>query len=165
MSSYSIVINNYNYDQYIEEALESCLAQDRSLLREVWVVDDGSTDGSRAVIEEYADRHEGLVKAIFKENGGQLSAIKAGVLASSSDILCFLDSDDFFSRSDYLNILDAVYSRGKADCGPSGRDGRRLENQGRRCLRIRILDSRREEAVRSDARRFLPDARKQRVSG
>lgn len=85
----SIVIDNYNYGRYVGEAIQSALDQDYPNT-EIIVVDDGSTDGSRAVIEEFGER----IVAIFKENGGQASAVNAGVAASSGDILIVLDADD-----------------------------------------------------------------------
>jgi hypothetical protein len=57
---------------------------------EVIVVDDGSTDCSRDVIERYRDR----VDTVFKNNGGQASAINAGFARSHGDVIMFLDSDD-----------------------------------------------------------------------
>lgn len=87
--TFSVVIPNYNYDRFLPAAIESALAIDWPEV-EVIVVDDGSTDGSRAVIESYGDR----VHAIFQENGGQYSACNAGFAASRGDIIIFLDSDD-----------------------------------------------------------------------
>ncbi len=59
---------------------------------EIIVVDDGSTDESREVLKKY----EGRIKIILKENGGQASAFNVGFAAASGEIICFLDSDDFW---------------------------------------------------------------------
>jgi len=88
----SIVIDNYNYGQYMAQAIESALAQDYEKL-EVVVVDDGSNDSSREVIASYGER----VVAVFKHNGGQASALNAGFAASRGDVLLFLDSDDYLA--------------------------------------------------------------------
>ena len=85
----SIVVTSYNYGRYIRQAIDSALAQTYPRT-EVIVVDDGSTDDSRAVIATYGDR----VKAILKENGGQASAFNAGLAACRGEIVVFLDSDD-----------------------------------------------------------------------
>ena len=69
----SIVINNYNYGRFLAAAIESALAQTYPGTETI-VVDDGSTDESRAVV----DRFEGRVRALLKSNGGQASAINAG---------------------------------------------------------------------------------------
>ncbi|HVW73345.1 MAG TPA: glycosyltransferase [Rhizomicrobium sp.] len=86
---FSIVINNYNYACYVREAIESALAQDYPDV-EVIVVDDGSTDNSRDVISGFG----GKITALFKENGGQGSALNAGFTAARGDIIIFLDADD-----------------------------------------------------------------------
>lgn len=86
----SIVIPNHNYERFIAAAIESALAQDHPRC-EVIVVDDASTDGSRAVIERYADR----VRTVFlPRNGGQVAALNAGWPLARHEILIFLDSDD-----------------------------------------------------------------------
>ncbi len=85
----SILINNYNYGRFIAEAIESALAQPFART-EVVVVDDGSTDNSREIIEGFGER---IVK-VFKANGGQASAFNAGFAASSGEFIFFLDADD-----------------------------------------------------------------------
>jgi glycosyltransferase involved in cell wall biosynthesis len=85
----SIVIPNYNYGRFLGEAIDSALAQTHAPV-EVIVVDDGSTDNSRAVIERYGDR----VTAIFQANAGQTKACEAGFRRSRHPIVMFLDSDD-----------------------------------------------------------------------
>ncbi|MBW4693750.1 MAG: glycosyltransferase [Lyngbya sp. HA4199-MV5] len=87
----SILINNYNYARYVGDAIDSALGQTYPNI-EVIVVDDGSTDQSREVIEGYGDR----IIPIFKPNGGQASAMNAGFAASHGDIICLLDADDLF---------------------------------------------------------------------
>ena len=89
MTMVSFVVANYNYAQYLPACLDSALAQDWPEI-EVIVVDDGSRDDSRAVIEGYGDR----ITAIFQENGGQRVANNTGFAASKGDIIVFLDADD-----------------------------------------------------------------------
>lgn len=85
----SIIIPNYNYGGYLRLAIDSALAQTHSAV-EVIVVDDGSTDNSRAVIESYGER----ITPIFKRNGGHGSALNAGYATSHGEIVIFLDADD-----------------------------------------------------------------------
>ncbi len=87
----SIIINNYNYAAYLEEALASALNQTYSP-HEVIVVDDGSSDGSREVVERYQND----VHAVLKDNGGQASAFNTGFEVSRGEIVFFLDADDAF---------------------------------------------------------------------
>ena len=85
----SVVITCFNYERWVGEAIDSALAQTHRPL-EVIVVDDGSTDGSRGVIESYGD----AVNPIFKANGGQTSSTNAGWAAARGDVVVFLDADD-----------------------------------------------------------------------
>lgn len=85
----SIIVNNYNYDRFLTDAIESALKQTYRNT-EVIVVDDGSTDNSGQIIASYGER----IIPVLKANGGQGSAFNAGFEASSGDIICFLDADD-----------------------------------------------------------------------
>ncbi len=87
----SIIINNYNYGRFLAEAISSSL--DQTYLKiEVIVVDDGSTDNSCDVISAYGTR----IIPVLKQNGGQSSALNAGVDVSRGEVIFFLDSDDIF---------------------------------------------------------------------
>jgi glycosyltransferase involved in cell wall biosynthesis len=85
----SIVINNYNYGHFLGEAIDSALCQTYPNT-EIIVVDDGSTDNSRDIIAEYAQR----LKPVFKHNEGQASAFNTGFSNSLGEIVIFLDADD-----------------------------------------------------------------------
>jgi glycosyltransferase involved in cell wall biosynthesis len=103
----SIIINNYNYAAFLTEAIDSALNQTYPQI-EVVVVDDGSSDGSRGVIATYGDR---IISAL-KDNGGQASALNAGVSACRGDILCFLDSDDYFYPDKVTQVVDFFCTHG-----------------------------------------------------
>ncbi|HKP57076.1 MAG TPA: glycosyltransferase [Polyangiales bacterium] len=85
----SIVVDTYNYARYLPYSIDAALAV-RWPDKEVLVVDDGSTDGSRSVIESYGDS----VKALFKENGGLNSAANLAFEHASGDVVMFCDADD-----------------------------------------------------------------------
>jgi glycosyltransferase involved in cell wall biosynthesis len=85
----SIVIDNYNYGRFIGAAIRSALAQTYHPV-EVVVVDDGSTDDSRARIERFGAR----VRSVYQENRGQSAAFNTGFAAARGAIVIFLDSDD-----------------------------------------------------------------------
>lgn len=86
----SVIILNYNYSRYLRQCIESVLAQDYPAV-ELIVVDDGSTDDSRAVIESYGERLVGS----FKANGGMVSAMNHGFGLAHGAIIMFVDSDDY----------------------------------------------------------------------
>lgn len=91
--TFSIVIANWNYAHLVGDAIESALHQDYPAgLFDVIVVDDGSTDDSRPIIETYLGRPG--FRAVFQDNRGHAAALEAGVKASRSQFVCFLDSDD-----------------------------------------------------------------------
>jgi Glycosyl transferase family 2 len=86
----SIIINNYNYERFLAEAIDSALNQVYPHI-EVIMVDDGSTDRSREIIAKYGDR----ITAILQANGKQGAALNSGFAASVGEIVLFLDSDDY----------------------------------------------------------------------
>jgi glycosyltransferase involved in cell wall biosynthesis len=86
----SIVVSNFNYERFVDQAISSALLQTYPCV-EVIVVDDGSTDSSRAVIDRYRQR----CKVILKANGGQASALNEGLRHARGAYVLLLDSDDF----------------------------------------------------------------------
>ena len=90
----SVIIPNYNYGHFVGQAIESALAVEWPDL-EVIVVDDGSTDNSRDVIESFGDK----IIAIFQPNSTQRVACNAGFARSTGDAVIFLDSDDLLMPS------------------------------------------------------------------
>lgn len=97
----SVLINNYNYDRFLSQAIDSALAQTYPHI-EVIVVDDGSTDTSQEIIRSYGDR----IIPVLKENGGQSSALNAGFEHSKGELLFFLDADDIFLPDKVEKFVD-----------------------------------------------------------
>ncbi|WP_156522107.1 glycosyltransferase family 2 protein [Croceicoccus mobilis] len=87
-AEFTTVINNYNYADYLRDAIESVLAQTEPV--RLIVVDDGSTDHSREIIASYGDR----LTPVLRENGGQVSACLAGLERVDTPYVHFLDADD-----------------------------------------------------------------------
>lgn len=96
----SIIINNYNYDRFLPQAIASALDQTYPNV-EVIVVDDCSTDNSRQIIAEYGDR---IISVLHQQNGKQGAAFNSGFARSSGDIILFLDADDYL----YPQAVDAI---------------------------------------------------------
>jgi hypothetical protein len=99
----SIIINNYNYEHLVGQAIDSALAQSFPE-KEIIVVDDGSIDGSREVLQRYLGKD---VRVVLQENRGQAGAINAGVAASTGEIICFLDSDDWWAPDKVSRVVEA----------------------------------------------------------
>jgi len=100
----SVIIPNYNYEAYVAHAIESALNLDWPEV-EIIVIDDGSTDGSRAIIASYGSR----ITSILQHNSGQLVACNKGFAMSRGDIVIFLDSDDVLMPS-LARELAAVFT-------------------------------------------------------
>jgi hypothetical protein len=89
----SVVIATYNHEAFIGPCLDSVLAQEPCGGEvEVIVVDDGSTDGTGAVLERYAREHG--VRVIARENGGNIAAYNSGIAAAQGKYMALLDGDD-----------------------------------------------------------------------
>ena len=96
MPMLSIVIPVYQVRTYLKRCLESVLSQTFKNY-EVILVDDGSTDGSADLCDEYAQKYP-VMKVIHKENGGLSSARNVGIDAASGEYIMFVDSDDVIHR-------------------------------------------------------------------
>jgi glycosyltransferase involved in cell wall biosynthesis len=104
--TFSVVVTNYNYREFVAEAVDGALAQTRAPL-EVVVVDDGSTDGSPDYLRERYGA-DPRVKLLCGENGGQLAAFQRGLAAAGGDVVCFLDADDRWGP-DYLRQIGELF--------------------------------------------------------
>lgn len=97
----SVVIDTYNYDQFIEEAINSVVAQELPPGQiEILVVDDGSTDDTAERLAKYAPR----VQYLRKANGGQASAFNFGLAHARGEIVAFLDADDYWLQGKLRRI-------------------------------------------------------------
>lgn len=97
-----IIIRNHNYSAFLQDAIDSALYQSYPRVR-VIVVDDGSTDGSRTLIESYGER----IVAVFQENGGEGAAINGGWARSSGEVVIYLDADDVLAPTAVQHIAAA----------------------------------------------------------
>lgn len=111
----SIVVPVYNAQDFLPRCLATIDNQHYRPL-EVVLVDDGSTDGSLAICEEYERNHaEGIaVKVLTQANSGASIARKHGVEATTGKFLAFIDSDDFVAPT-YISSLHTALTRTKSD--------------------------------------------------
>lgn len=107
-SHVTFVITNYNYSQYVVEAIHS--VEEQTLNCEIVVVDDGSTDNSRRIIEQITAENPDYVHPIYQENRGVAAARNAGIVAAHGEYIVCLDADDTVD-SNYAQVLrDALES-------------------------------------------------------
>ena len=95
----SIITPVYNVEAYLDRCVQSVLSQSYRNI-EMVLIDDGSTDGSGALCDKWA-QEDSRVVVIHKENGGVSSARNAGLVRSKGDFLTFVDPDDFISPETY----------------------------------------------------------------
>lgn len=102
----SIIVPVYNVEKYLAVCVDSILAQDTATPYEILLVDDGSTDRSGAICDEYAAAHA-QVRVFHKPNGGVSSARNVGIDAAQGTYIFFVDSDDLI-RPQFLSTFDAL---------------------------------------------------------
>ncbi len=104
----SIVVPVYNVEQYIDRCIQSIVNQTKSDI-EIILVDDGSTDNSGHLCDEYS-KLDSRIRVIHKENGGLTSAWKAGVINATGKYIGFVDSDDWVDADMFETMYSAAIS-------------------------------------------------------
>lgn len=105
MSKLTVIIPVYNTEKYLKRCIESVINQ-TFLDLEIILVDDGSTDQSASICDDYA-RRDNRIKVIHKTNGGLSDARNTGIKEATSEFISFVDSDDWLALDiyDYTIIL------------------------------------------------------------
>lgn len=113
----TVVVPAYNTAPWLPRTLDSLLAQTHENL-EIIVVNDGSTDDTRRVLDDYAAKHSSI-KAVHKENGGVTSARLRGVAEATGDWIGFMDGDDIIQLDMYAHLLENArkYGADISHCG------------------------------------------------
>lgn len=106
MKLLSIAIPCYNSQNYMEKCIESLLIGGEDV--EILIVDDGSSDRTAEIADDYESRYPTIVRAIHKENGGHGSAVNTGIENASGLFFKVVDSDDWVKDDAYLEILDKL---------------------------------------------------------
>ena len=108
MKTVSVIVPIYMIQDYLPECIDSIVGQTYKDL-EIILVDDGSKDECPAIVDEYA-RRDTRIRTIHKENGGLVSARKAGVSIATGEYVLYVDGDDWIEPSlvgDLVNIIEA----------------------------------------------------------
>lgn len=113
----SVIIPVYNVEAYLEQCVKSVLSQSYEAL-EVLLIDDGSTDGSGALCDQFAQA-DSRVRVIHQKNGGAAAAKNAGLRMAQGEFLSFLDSDDYLEENAYRYMVDILEETGAdaVQCG------------------------------------------------
>lgn len=130
----SVVVPVYNTEKYLKRCLDALVNQtiDHSLL-EIIIVNDGSTDGSADILNEYKVMYPQLIKIFFKENGGQATARNLGIEKATGEYIGFADSDDYVDRTLFEKLYKAAtdndadlvecHYHSMLECDEKGADG------------------------------------------
>jgi glycosyltransferase involved in cell wall biosynthesis len=102
----SIIVPVYNSEKYLSKCLDSIIAQSFKDF-ECIVVDDGSSDGSPAICDEYAAK-DPRIKVMHKKNEGVSSARNDGIQAACGDYIAFVDSDDYLMHEMYSLLVEKI---------------------------------------------------------
>lgn len=113
----SVVVPIYNIDRYVGTCIESLIKQTYTNL-EIILVDDGSTDRSPEICDLYAQKDK-RIKVIHKQNGGLVSARKAGICAATGEYVGYVDGDDWVGQGFYADLCDMM-CKAQADLVVSG---------------------------------------------
>ena len=102
----SVIVPIYNIELYLRKCVDSIISQSYTNI-EIILVDDGSTDSSREICDEYA-QIDSRVRPVHKENGGLTSARKAGIEASNGDYVMIVDGDDWIDSQTIRCMVDVL---------------------------------------------------------
>lgn len=103
----SVIVPVYRVEKYLEECVDSILAQTYPI-HEIILVDDGSPDRSGEICDRYASLHPDKIRVIHKPNGGLSSARNVGLDAATGDYISFIDSDDKILPEMYSEMVEAM---------------------------------------------------------
>ena len=112
MIKLSVIIPVYNVEKYIAKCLDSILV-DNAFTGQVVCVNDGSTDSSGKILEEYAQKYPN-VEIITQQNSGLSAARNAGLKVAAGEYICFLDSDDYWEPNVLPGLMEQI-ERDKLD--------------------------------------------------
>lgn len=106
MKLLSIAVPCYNSSVYMRKCIDSLLPGGEDV--EIIIVNDGSSDNTADIAEEYRERFPSIIKVVNKENGGHGSAVNFGLQAAKGLYFKVVDSDDWVNQSAYIRILDTL---------------------------------------------------------
>lgn len=106
----SIIVPVFQVDRYLEKCIKSIIQQSYRNI-EIILVDDGSTDNSPMICDEFA-QHDDRIRVVHKKNGGVSSARNAGIDLMQGEYCCFIDGDDYLDESYISSMLHTMQEKG-----------------------------------------------------
>lgn len=113
VTRFSFVLPVYNVENYLSQCVESILAQDFTEY-EIILVDDGSTDSSGSLCDEYAEKYD-YIRVIHQVNGGLSEARNTGIRNATGEYILFVDSDDYIASGALSKINQVIEQNDKPD--------------------------------------------------
>lgn len=108
----SVVVPVYNTEKYLKRCLDALVGQTISHSElEIVVVDDGSTDSSPDILQEYEEKYPDLIRVFHKSNGGQATARNMGIQKAKGEYIGFADSDDYVDVTMYEKLFELARSK------------------------------------------------------
>lgn len=114
MKLLSITVPCYNSEAYMRKCVDSLVTGGEEV--EIIIVNDGSTDSTQSIAEEYVKKYPSIVRLINKENGGHGSAVNTGISNATGIYMKVVDSDDWVNQNAYMAILEKLREFHAADC-------------------------------------------------
>lgn len=108
MKKVSIIIPVYNEEKTISKVLDNILKADHKINREIILVDDGSKDNSKNIINDYIRKNSANMKLFTKKNGGKGSAIRLGFKKATGDIILIQDADLEYNPNEHLKLMQPI---------------------------------------------------------
>lgn len=106
MKLLTITVPCYNSENYMKKCVDSLLEGGENV--EILIVDDGSSDKTAQIADEYAEKFPKIVRAIHQENGGHGEAVNTGLRNATGIFFKVVDSDDWVNKEAYLKILSTL---------------------------------------------------------
>ncbi|EOL42398.1 hypothetical protein RV11_GL001946 [Enterococcus phoeniculicola] len=106
MKVLSIIVPAYNSQEYLDQVMQSLLVEQEQV--EILIIDDGSTDNTGNLADDYERKYPTCVRAIHQKNGGHGEAVNTGILYATGRYLKVVDSDDWVDKEAYHKIINQL---------------------------------------------------------
>jgi len=110
MPKVSVIVPVYNVESYLKRCLDSLVSQTLEDI-EIIIINDGSTDGSQDIINEYLEKYSKKIKVFQEKNNGMGSARNYGIENAAAEFIAFVDSDDYVK----IDFLEKLYNKAISD--------------------------------------------------